>query len=102
MLLSPATAPPPSALKNVIALVIAASIRALLQSNLCSFVWVILFVQLSMNPLIVKVVGLLFFRQFKCFSLFLSVSFVKDFATLERYGFATYLQDEIFLKLENF
>jgi hypothetical protein len=43
-LLTSAIAPPPSALKNVIALVIAASITAFPQSNFFTF-WVSLFVQ---------------------------------------------------------
>ncbi len=54
----PTTAPPPRALKKVIALVMAASIRALPQSNFCSMTLVFSFAQQTIKPLIVSV-GLL-------------------------------------------
>jgi hypothetical protein len=105
MLLSPATAPPPSVLKNVIALVIAASIRAFPQSNFCSVALVILFVQWSMNPLVVNVgvLLLIFFRQFKYLRLIVSVGFVKDCVTSGSYGFASLIsKTKYFANSESF
>jgi hypothetical protein len=89
MLLSPATAPPPRALKKVIALVIAASIRAFSQSNFCSSAWVILFVQCSMKPLVVNVgiLLLILFIQLKYLLLIFSVGFFKECATEDSYSF---------------
>lgn len=58
MVLIPATAPPPRALKNVMALVMVASMRALPQSNFCSMALVFSFAQQTINPLTVKVINL--------------------------------------------
>lgn len=95
MLLSPATAPPPNELKNVIALVIAASIRAFSQSNFCSVTLVILFVQLSMNPLVVNVGTLLLilFRKFKCLPLIVNLGFVKDCVASDTDGFFSFISE---------
>jgi len=104
MLLSPATAPPPNELKNVIALVIAASIRAFSQSNFCSVALVTLFVQLSMNPFVVNVgiLLLILFRKFKYLPLIVSLGFVKDCAASSIYGFLVLLARRNISQIQKF
>lgn len=77
--LTPATAPPPKALKNVIPLVMPASIRAFPQSNFRSTAFVSSFVQQTKKPLIVRVgiLRVIPFRHFWNLPFRVNVGFVR-------------------------
>ncbi len=78
-MLPAAMATPPNVLKKVMALVIPASINAFSQSNFCSTVWVSLFTQQIVEPLMVKVGFLewiVFIQPFRILPLMVNVGFV--------------------------